>query len=85
MPDNVIYGGGYIHYIKSKTTPVLSKYDVNEITQKIESNRLVASYKTNRDHIRHVKDIIKRKESKAPPTNSRSNPTMALKRIERPI
>ncbi len=65
MPDNVTYGGGYAHYIKSKTTTVLSKHDINEITQKIESNRLAASYKTNRDHTRHVKDIINRRESKA--------------------
>jgi len=63
MPDNVTYGGGYLRYIKSKTQPVLSESEVNEITNKIESGRLNRSFKTNREHVAHVKSIIAEKES----------------------
>ena len=63
MPENVTYGGGYVRFIKSKTQPVLSESDVNEITSKIETGRLTPSFKTNRDHVKHVKDIVKEKEN----------------------
>lgn len=62
MPENVTYGGGYLRYIKSKTQPVLKESEVLEITSKIESGRLASSFKTNRDHIAHVNNIIKEKE-----------------------
>ncbi len=63
MPENVTYGGGYIKFVKSKTEPVISEAEVNEITSKIETGRLAPSYKTNRDHMNHVKNIITKKES----------------------
>ena len=63
MPENVTYGGGYVRFIKSKTQPVLSESDVNEITSKIETGRLTPSFKTNRDHVKHVKNIVKEKEN----------------------
>ncbi len=59
MPENVTYLRGFIRFIKSKTQPVLSESDVNEITNKIETGRLTPSLKTNRDHVKHVKDIVK--------------------------
>lgn len=62
MPENVTYGGGYTKYIKSKTKPVLSESEVNEITKKIETGRLVAAFKTNREHVKHVKNIVAEKE-----------------------
>lgn len=61
MPENVTYGGGYLRFIKSKTKPVLSDADVNEITRKIETGRLLSSFKTNREHVAHVKNIITEK------------------------
>jgi restriction system protein len=63
MPENVTYGGGYIKFIKSRATPVLTESEVSEITNKIESGRLIRSLKTNREHIRHVKNIIAEKEN----------------------
>ena len=63
MPDNVTYGGGYVRYIKSKKQSVLTKEQVEEIINKIEIGRLTPSFKTHRDHIKHVKDIVKEKQS----------------------
>ena len=62
MPENVTYGGGYARYIKSKTTPVLTESEVIEITKKIEQGRLTPSFKTNREHVKHVKNIVADKE-----------------------
>lgn len=62
MPENVTYGGGYARYIKSKTTPVLTESQVKEIKSKIEHGRLNPSFKTNREHVRHVKNIVAEKK-----------------------
>jgi restriction system protein len=65
MPENVTYSGGYARFIKTKTKQVLSRSEVEEITSKIESRRLVPSFKTSRDHVMHVmhvKNIVKAKE-----------------------
>lgn len=62
MPDNVTYGRGYIRFIKSKKDAVLSTEAVNEIINKIETGRLTRSFKTNRQHVKHVKDIVKEKK-----------------------
>ena len=51
MPENVTFGGGYVRYIKSKTTPVLTELEDKEITSKIEQGRLTLSFKTNREHV----------------------------------
>lgn len=63
MPENVTYGGGYARYIKSKNTPVLTESQVIEIVSKIEQGRLTPSFKTNREHVMHVKNIVAEKES----------------------
>jgi predicted RNA-binding Zn-ribbon protein involved in translation (DUF1610 family) len=63
MPDNVTYGGGYIRFIKSKTEPVLSVAEADDIARKIETGRLAPSFKTNRDHVKHVKEIVREKEN----------------------
>lgn len=63
MPENVTYGGGYAKYIKSKVIPVLSESKVTEITSKIEEGRLARSFKTNREHVKHVKSIVAEKEN----------------------
>ena len=62
MPENVTYGGGYIRYIKSKTLRVLTDAQVTEITKKITAGRLTPSFKTNREHVKHVKTIVAEKE-----------------------
>jgi len=61
MPDNVTYGKGYIRFIKSKTQPILSESDVVSVTHKIESGKLIPSFKTNRAHVKHVKRFVANK------------------------
>lgn len=63
MPDNVVYGMGYIHHIQSKTAKVLSPKQVLVITQLIEAGRLTRTFKTNREHVRHVQKITLDKEN----------------------
>jgi len=69
MPANVTYGGGYARYIKSKTTRVLTESQVKEVRSRIEKDRLAQSFRTNRDHVRHVKSIVadKGKNTCSPP------------------
>jgi len=61
MPENVTYGGDYIRFIKSKRSPVLSTTDMNKVIHKIESSRLARSFRTNREHIKHVKKVVAEK------------------------
>lgn len=63
MPENVTYGGGYIRFIKSKTECVLSDVQVIKITNKINAGKITPSFKTNREHVKHVKNIIAQKEA----------------------
>jgi len=63
MPENVTSGWGYAKYIKSKKNPVLSPTQFSEIITKIEQDRLSRSLKTNRTHVRHVKDIQNKKKN----------------------
>lgn len=61
MPENVTKGQGYIRYIKSKSDVVISDEQVKLIVSKIESERLTPSFATNREHVKHVKEIVKNK------------------------
>jgi len=63
MPENVTSGTGYIKYIKSKGQVVLTEAEVKDITSKIEAGRLKPSLKTNREHVKHVKTIVEKKEN----------------------
>lgn len=65
MPDNVVYAGGYIRFIKSKRQPVLSDSEVAEICRKIQAGRLKPSIKTHVEHVRHVKTIVEQKHQQA--------------------
>ena len=58
MPENVTDGSGYIQLIKSKKQLVLSESEVMDIINKIETRRLIPSFKTNREHVKHVKEIV---------------------------
>jgi len=66
MPDNVTYGGGHAKYIKSKKTPVLTESQVTEVVEKIEQGRVMPSFKTSREHVRHVKHIVAEKNNNVP-------------------
>ena len=56
MPENVTQGGGYVRYIKSKITPVLTESEVKAIIEKIEQGRLISSWKTDRAHVAHLNE-----------------------------
>jgi restriction system protein len=62
MPDNVVYAGGYIRFIKGKNQPILSDSEVLAICHKVASGRLKPSIKTHIDHVKHVKAIIEEKQ-----------------------
>ncbi len=63
MPENVTFGGGYIRYIKSKKQVVLAEAEIEQIISKIESGRLIPSFKTDREHVRHLVNINREKNS----------------------
>lgn len=83
MPDNVTYGGGYIRFIKSKTQPVLSVAEVDDIANKIETGRLVPSFKTNRDHVKHVKEIVREKENSNTQSCPKCGSSMVLREAKK--
>jgi ssDNA-binding Zn-finger/Zn-ribbon topoisomerase 1 len=82
MPANVTSGGGYLRFIKSKTRPVLTAAEVNEITRKIESGRLVSSFKTNREHVQHVRNIVATKETNTSKTCPRCGSSMVMRKTK---
>jgi restriction system protein len=63
MPENVTKGKNCIRFIKSKYIPVLTQQEANTIYDKICSGRLKPSYKTNREHIAHVKSVVTQKNT----------------------
>ena len=58
IPENVRFARGGIEYIKSKTGIVFNGQEIANIIEQIESGRLERSYKTNRLHLKHVREII---------------------------
>jgi ribosomal protein L37AE/L43A len=62
MPVNVTYGKGYIRFIKSKNTLVLTDSQVKDVTDKIKTGRLTPSLKTSREHVKHVQSIVATKQ-----------------------
>ena len=65
MPDNVVYSGNYIRFIKGKQQPILTDAEVLEVCRKLESGRLKSSIKTHMEHVKHVRNIIEQKQQPA--------------------
>ena len=63
MPDNVTSAGGYIRFIKSKKTEILSGAEVADVMAKIKDGRLQPSFQTHRSHVNHVKSNIAAKKN----------------------
>lgn len=61
MPESVRFARGGIEYIKSKTDIVLNDQEVVSVIEQIESGRLERGFKTNREHVKHVREIIEEK------------------------
>ena len=83
MPENVTHGGGYVRYIKSKKMPVLTASQVIEVVNKIEQGRLTPSFKTNREHVKHVKNIVAEKEKSSTPSCPRCGDPMVLREVKK--
>jgi len=62
MPDNVVYAGGYIRYIRNKKQLILNDSEIQAICAKIQSGRLKPSIRTHIDHVKHVKSIVGEKQ-----------------------
>lgn len=79
VPENVLKGMAYIRYIKSKKTALLSDDEVTSVLEQIQSGRLTPSFKTNRAHVKHVKELVAEKEgtkegvSVSPDLNTNTN------------
>ena len=63
MPENVTHGGGYVRFIKAQTEQRLSDAEVQKVIEAIESGRLAASFKNRRNHVKHVKEVVAKKNS----------------------
>ncbi len=62
MPENVTYGSGAVSYIRSKTKVVMSYDQILQIKRIIMGNMLERSFKTDREHTRHVRAIKNEKQ-----------------------
>jgi len=63
MPDNVTYAGGYIRFIKSKKNVLLTNDEVSTVIGAIEGGRLTPFFKTQREHVKHVKSSMADKKN----------------------
>jgi restriction system protein len=63
MPKNVRFARGGIEYIKSKTDIFFNYQEVANVIEQVESGRLERSFKTNREHVKHVKEIVNEKSN----------------------
>ena len=64
MPSNVVSLSKMVKYIKSYPLAKIASTHVDHIAQKINESRLDRSYKTNREHVKHVKEIVDQKQNK---------------------
>ncbi|GLQ33315.1 NERD domain-containing protein [Litoribrevibacter albus] len=55
MPNNVTYGGGLTRFIKNHKERVLDEGKINKIVKQIQEGRLKPSFKTDREHVRNLK------------------------------
>jgi len=58
MPENVTYMEDFIEYIESKQQPVISAEEVQEIIEKIETERLEPSLETDLEHVKNLRNKI---------------------------
>ncbi|WP_372972627.1 nuclease-related domain-containing protein [Marinobacter sp.] len=63
MPANVTQGGGYLGFIKSHRDEVLTPEQIQDVIERVGSGRLEASFRTSREHVRHVKAIVEAKSN----------------------
>ena len=66
MPENVKQGVEYIDYIKSKKQKIISNDEVYKIISQIESGRLSKTFKTHREHVKHVRNTVEENKNICP-------------------
>jgi restriction system protein len=79
MPENVVYAGDYIRFIKGKMQPILSDSDVLTICTKIQTGRLKPTIRTHIDHVKHVKTIVEEKQRQDHNSCPKSGNSMILR------
>ncbi|KVW94738.1 nuclease-related domain-containing protein [Thiobacillus denitrificans] len=78
MPQNVTRAGGYISYIKSKTSPILSASEVEAVYSAISTGRMAPSLATNREHVKKV-------QLRLDPDTPRSCPKCGAEMVKRTV
>lgn len=79
MPPNVTQSGGYVRYIKSKTSVLLSPAEIESIVSAIQAGRLTPSFATNREHVQNVQ---RRLSSDAPRQCPKCGSEMLLRTVK---
>ena len=62
MPENVMTSG-VVGYIKGFKEELFSEEEVAAILQTIKDKRLAPGFKTHRDHVQHVREVVAEKRS----------------------
>lgn len=65
MPDNVTQGLGFIRFIKSYTSVVLTTVQVQTLVEEIAHGRLKPTWRTHREHVKHVQGIVEQNQGEA--------------------
>lgn len=63
MPGNVTKGLGFLRFIKSHTSSVLTTAQVKTLVEDIARGRLKPGWRTHRDHVKHVQGIVEGKQA----------------------
>lgn len=79
MPENVVYAGDYIRFIKNKQQAILADHEVAEVCRKIQSGRLKPSIQTHAAHVKHVKTIVEQKQTHTENACSKCGKPMVLR------
>lgn len=63
MPGNVTKGLGFLRFIKSHSSAVLTTAQVKTLVENIARGRLKPNWRTHRDHVKHVQGIVEGKQA----------------------
>jgi len=83
MPDNVTHGIGYLKFIKSKKETVFTEDELKAVITAIQQGRLSRSFKTHRDHVKHVKSIVAEKQNSKTPICPKCGNSMILREAKK--
>jgi hypothetical protein len=81
MPENIVYAGGYIRFIKSKKQLLLSDHEVRAICNNIKVGRLKPSLRTHIDHVKHVKNLVAAKQTQDESTCLKCGKPMVIRTV----